>query len=286
MSDTFCGKSCLNCTYKESLACHGCKSKLGDALIPDCTLANCCTEKAYTSCSTCNNFATCSAVYREGIPSRRLHTLVTDAGLLNTSSPKETPMYRYFQLLFVFLALQIACDILSNGHIVKISTSIHTTVSILIFMIPVIYAILLLILSEKNDLYRIAGGCMLADIFISEFATTLPVETHTLGWLFSLLMISLGCALYGTHREFHAHSELLKCINYTLSEKWQALWKWYLITSIVLYGSVFLIILLPNFAILLTLAGLLGNVAVNIIKLLYLYQTATSLRDNPNSSFH
>ena len=127
---------------------------------------------------------------------------------------------------------------------------------------------------------------MLADIFISEFATTLPAETHTLGWLFSLLMISLGCALYGTHREFHAHSELLKCINYTLSEKWQALWKWYLITSIVLYGSVFLIILLPNFAILLTLAGLLGNVAVNIIKLLYLYQTATSLRDNPNSSFH
>ncbi len=285
MSETFCGKSCLNCTHKESLACHGCKSKLGDPLVPECRLANCCTEKEYRSCNSCDIFGTCSAVQRERIPEQRLHSLVVDAQLHSTNAPKEKSLHQYFLILFILVFLQIFSDIWTNNYIEKTVPSLYSFTSILAFMIPLIYAFVLFAFSDKNDLYRVAGGCLLADSLISTYAATFPVQTHTLGWVFSLLMISLGCVLYGTHREFHAHSELLKCIDYPLSEKWQALWKWFLITNSIMYGSLILIMILPNFALLLTLAGILGNVAGNIIKLIYLYQTTNLLKaQSANSS--
>ena len=47
MAETYCGKSCAECTKKEQLNCSGCKAGPGRQFGGDCELAKCVRDKGH-----------------------------------------------------------------------------------------------------------------------------------------------------------------------------------------------------------------------------------------------
>ena len=52
MAETYCGKSCAECTKKEELNCMGCKTGPGRPFGGDCELAKCVRDKGHETCET------------------------------------------------------------------------------------------------------------------------------------------------------------------------------------------------------------------------------------------
>ena len=50
MAETYCGKSCEECTKKEQLDCSGCKTGPGRQFGGDCELAKCVRDKGHETC--------------------------------------------------------------------------------------------------------------------------------------------------------------------------------------------------------------------------------------------
>ena len=53
MTENYCGKDCTRCSFKEALACVGCKTGPGRAFGGDCEIARCCCIGRVKSCLMC-----------------------------------------------------------------------------------------------------------------------------------------------------------------------------------------------------------------------------------------
>lgn len=47
MGDTYCGKLCEDCQFKDNLQCPGCKTGPGKTWMTECELAKCCMDKGH-----------------------------------------------------------------------------------------------------------------------------------------------------------------------------------------------------------------------------------------------
>lgn len=47
MGDTYCGKLCEDCQFKDNLQCPGCKTGPGKTWMTECELAKCCMEVSF-----------------------------------------------------------------------------------------------------------------------------------------------------------------------------------------------------------------------------------------------
>lgn len=52
MGDTYCGKLCEDCQFKDNLQCPGCKTGPGKTWMTECELAKCCMDKGHQNCTT------------------------------------------------------------------------------------------------------------------------------------------------------------------------------------------------------------------------------------------
>ena len=69
MAETYCGKSCINCSVKEELNCPGCMNGPGMPIKGDCPIAACCREKGHNDCSTCSLKLECNKYQSRGMQS-------------------------------------------------------------------------------------------------------------------------------------------------------------------------------------------------------------------------
>lgn len=76
MSETYCGKSCVDCTQKESLNCPGCKAGPGRQFGGDCELAKCVRVKGHETCDTCGFKGNCGTLRsRDRMPDYRIRKI-------------------------------------------------------------------------------------------------------------------------------------------------------------------------------------------------------------------
>lgn len=59
MGDTYCGKLCEDCQFKDNLQCPGCKTGPGKTWMTECELAKCCMDKGHQNCTTCSYSTSC-----------------------------------------------------------------------------------------------------------------------------------------------------------------------------------------------------------------------------------
>ena len=64
MAETYCGKECGECSWRESLGCPGCKTGPGKQYGGDCGIAACCRLKNHETCETCTRKGSYCAEYR------------------------------------------------------------------------------------------------------------------------------------------------------------------------------------------------------------------------------
>ena len=76
MAETYCGKTCAECTKKEQLNCSGCKAGPGRQFGGDCELSKCVRDKGHETCDTCGFKGNCGTLRsRESMPDYRIRKI-------------------------------------------------------------------------------------------------------------------------------------------------------------------------------------------------------------------
>jgi len=141
--------------------------------------------------------------------------------------------------------------------------------------------VIFLRLTSEEEHYRSAGICALvagvASILVACFSGGAKAPT----WTLAISIPSAIVGMVGEYHEFTAHSVVLTGLDNRLSQQWSSLWKWYIGTYCALIGSVLLIIISPILGLLVSIVAAIGLVIVSLLKLGYLYQTASAFRSYP-----
>ena len=68
------------------------------------------------------------------------------------------------------------------------------------------------------------------------------------------------------------HTDVLRDVDRTLSDKWFKLWKWYVGTFFGMIGGTVLAVIIPLIGMIIVLASTIGTFVVSIVKIVYIYK--------------
>lgn len=278
MAETYCGKTCAECALKETLNCPGCKAGPGQ-VGGECELAKCCRSKGHKLCDSCDFQIRCGTFRsRARIPEYRRQLAEAQAEQEAAIAARAPKLSKLLHILFWLIIPDTIAGLLINGTVSQWLPGLYTPGLILSAVCLFAYGVILLILTSEDSRYRTAGICML----ISGAATFLPSFTPANGADSTLAMLAsvfaLISSLVGEYHECMAHSAILTGADNVLSDKWTALWKWYIGMYAAMFGSILVMLFSAALGLLVLLAALLGVLVVSILKLVYLYQTARTFR--------
>lgn len=268
MNSTYCGKNCETCEYREKLQCNGCKKGPGRELYGDCEVASCCREHSYKQCAECVSRNGCE---KYNGAARKAYFRSVQIG--SEEEQNEAKVERSKSLgtkVRIIFFLSILQTIFSIMELFESKPVIYLIGVIGLVVIGIIYAVILLLMAEDCERFKTAGICnlivALGSIIVGLFISGVP------GALLAIVILILSCvALY---QELYGYSDSLSGISDTLSMKWCEIWKYLLICYILLEVSPFLVLIFPLLGILGTVAGAIGLIIVEIMRLIALNDTA------------
>lgn len=274
--NTYCGKDCAACAQKEQAGCLGCKEGGTGGWPRQCPIAACCLRSGHNSCETC--------VRQVGCPTLRLRGQQPQGYLSQLRAAQEdrqrlraqaAAMDRWLWPLFWLFLPGILAGILSLDVFAQAAPAVYWAGEVLAALCGLAYGAILLCLGPQNPRYRAAGVCAL-------LVTALGISSVLAArWEAAVLLLSvaiLPAGLIGEYCEYTAHSEVLLQADLSLSEKWRRLWVWYLCSLLAMFAGAFLLAVSPGLGVLLFIAAGIASVAVEIVKLVYLYRTAQVFR--------
>lgn len=277
MAETYCTKSCSECTYKEALNCPGCKIGPGKPYGGECETAKCCRNKGHQECTTCNLNPHCGLfLSRHNTAELRKRKQEAQA-IFDTEVARRAPVFgKWLWLLFWLVVPANIASLMVNDSVTTTFPFLRTPGLILSVACAAAYGLILLRLSSVEEKYRTPGICMLVVSAIELISVLVFPEDKIMLPLLTAAstIISTVC----TYFEFMAHASILVGVDTPLSDKWEHLWKRYIWAICIKLGSIVAVILLSVLGLLMTLAGLVLSIYVSIMKLVYLYQTAKIFR--------
>lgn len=280
MSETYCGKSCAECSQKELLNCPGCKAGPGRQFGGDCELAKCCREKGHETCDTCGFNGSCTTLRRrDQQPEYRRMKIESEQRQKELLANRAAILGKWLWILFWLVVPATIAGIMKTENVMSVSPGIYLTGQIMNAVCSIAYGIILLKLSSVEDRYHTAGICTLITAGVSILIAFLFGASKAPTWS---LIITLPAAVVGLIREYNeynAHSSVLMGADNELSEKWTNLWKWFIRCTLGMIGSVVLVLIAPILGAILLIVVSIGTVIVSIAKLVYLYRTAKVFRE-------
>lgn len=280
MAETYCGKSCMECKQKEMLNCPGCKAGPGKQFEVSCELAKCCRTKGHQECTTCGFHTDCRTLRsKDRMPVDRLKAAEAERKRIAEVMRKAPILGKWLWILFwLFIPGEIA-SLLTNNNLVASSPSLNAVGRILGAVCVIAYGVILLRLTSEEEHYRTAGICALiygaANIILAYISGTVGITQ----WILLPSILAAIISIVGEYNGFTAHGEVLIGVDNQLSDKWSALWKWYIGAYIAMLGSIFVIAISPLLGLLVTVASAICLIIVSILKLVYLYRTAMAFRN-------
>lgn len=280
MTETYCTKSCADCTQKEALQCPGCKAGPGQQYGSTCEIAQCCRRKCHTSCATCNASGTCGTFRgRHRMPEYRQKKLAAEAERNAMIAEKAPLLGRWLMLLFLLVIPSTIASFMTNETITEFLPALYIPGQILTTVCNLLYGLILLRLRFEDDHYHTAGVCSLLAAATSAVSAVLIEVAAVAGFGLFISVIAAVISLVGEYQEYMAHAAVVNMIDCELSEKWEKLWKWYIGTFAGMLGSLLVMLIIPVLGLLAILAACIGLLVTGILKLVYLYQTANIFRN-------
>lgn len=278
MAQTYCGKSCLDCTRKEALTCPGCKAGPGNDRDGTCKLAACCREKGHAVCGACGFHSTCGKwLRRDGVPESRMARLEAEAKRRAKMAASAAVLGKWLWLLFwLFIPGELAA-LMINDRVAGALPALRIPGQILNIVCMAAYALILLKLSSEDDNYRTAGICGLVGAALAAVAGLFGDAP----WTLALRIPAFIAALLGEHSEYAGHGQVLWGFDEELSQKWSRLWRWYIRSMVIMLVSAFATLILWRLAILgllVMIAALIFMMVVAVLKLVYLCRMAKIFR--------
>jgi len=139
------------------------------------------------------------------------------------------------------------------------------------------YACILLYLNKVDDRYKQAGIFLLLAEGIHLLSILIPGRDMQT-WVTLLAIPQIVLQTLSGYNEFHGHATALLGFDNDFSAKWETLWKWNLRFLVGACAAVLLAFFLPLIAYVLVLVCAIGSLVIQIIKLVYLYQTGRLFR--------
>ena len=280
MAETYCGKSCEECTKKEQLNCSGCKTGPGRQFGGDCELAKCVRDKGHETCDTCGFKGNCGTLRsRESMPDYRIRKIEAEA-MRKAAIAKRAPVLgKWLWIIFWLIIPSTIGSIMSQETTAKILPGLMMPGQIINAICSLTYGVILMKLRSEEDRYRTAGICALIAGASSAAAAIINGMSDGATWILIFTIPAAIVALVGEYNEYMAHSSVLSGVDNELSEKWEVLWKWYIGLFLGMFGCIIVMLILPLLGAIAILGCAIGTIVVGILKLVYLYRTAKIFRD-------
>lgn len=271
MAETYCGKNCADYNDRLTISCPGCRVGPGRSLGGECEIARCCREKGHESCDTCINRERCGKFFqRDTMAEYRNKKLEREQETLRTRARKAAFLGERTQWLFWLTIFANVIGLVTIEQVVDLIPAVKVPGMLLSAASSIGYCLILLKMSDEEPRFRTAAYCALATMAVNFlFQTLLGMETLPL--LVSVPTIVVG--MIGEYNEFHGFGDALAGIDITLSDKWYGLWKWYLGCYGALFGSIFLMVLIPFLGVVAMFAAAIGILVVAIVQIVYLYRS-------------
>ena len=281
MEESYCGRSCKECTKKEMIRCYGCKTETINHLGNDCELAKCAYEKGLDSCRMCENKGSCNGLRtREEMPnyqsreSRNVYLINRDEEQRKAMLARRAPLLgKWLWILFWFPIFSIGTSILT----IDPNSGVYILGTMISIVLGIAQGCILIKISSEERRYRTAGICML----IATVVDNVLLMLNTSEGIWTVLCVTLPMAILGyvaMYHEFMAHAIVLENVDDELSDKWRKLWKWYIGLILGMVGCVVIVVILPVLGLLIVLAGGIGIIVCAILSWVYLYRTAKVFR--------
>jgi len=282
MAETYCGKSCEECTKKEQLNCSGCKTGPGRQFGGDCELAKCVRDKGHETCETCGFKGNCGTLRsRESMPDYRIKKIEAEA-MRKAAIAKRAPVLgKWLWFIFWLIIPSSIGSIMAHETTAKILPGLFMPGQIINAICSLIYGAILLKLGSEEDHYRTAGICALIAGASSALAAMINGGSDGTTWILIFTIPAAIVAIVGEYNEYMAHSAVLSGVDNELSEKWEVLWKWYIGLFLGMFGCIIVMLIIPILGAIAILGCAIGTIVVGILKLVYLYRTAKIFREYP-----
>ncbi len=279
MSQTYCGKNCEECTYREELSCPGCHAGPGKKYYTECDLAKCCHDKCHETCETCSLQQNCGKLRgKERIPQTRIRHRQEEAEH-QASIRRRTPILgKWLWLLFWLLIPQIISELMTEDVVVQAIPALQTPGLVLRAVCLVAECFILYKLSALEERYKFAAICRFFGVALVLLAQVLAGDEKA-GWTLLLTLPASICGMVAVYNTYHAHAAAIGDFEGELAYKWERLWKWEIGALGVTLGAVILAAIAPLLGLLAMLAGLVGTLVVSILSMVYLYRTAQTCRE-------
>ena len=282
MAETYCGKSCEDCTKKEQLNCSGCKTGPGRQFGGDCELAKCVRDKGHETCDTCGFKGNCGTLRsRESMPDYRIRKIEAEEMRMAAIAKRAPVLGKWLWIIFWLVIPSTIGSIMSHETTAKILPGLFMPGQIINAICSLIYGAILLKLGSEEDRYRTAGICALIAGASSALAAMINGGSDGATWILIFTIPAAIVAIVGEYNEYMAHSAVLSGVDNELSEKWEVLWKWYIGLFLGMLGCIIVMLIIPILGAIAILGCAIGTVVVSILKLVYLYRTAKIFREYP-----
>lgn len=277
MPNTYCGKSCAECTYKEELSCPGCQAGPGKPHYAECDLAQCCQDKCHETCETCQLQPHCGKLRgKERIPEYRIKSREAERANLEKLAKRAPVLGKWLWVLFWLVIPSTVASLMTNEDIMAALPALFVPGTVLQAVTLLVHVFALWQLGKLEERYKTAAVCALAGI-VTTLASLLTGGENE-GWTLLITIPAAIVIMVGKYNEFTAHSIVLQGMDYELSNKWSNLWKWYIGCYGAILGCILLVIIAPVLGLLVMLAALVGLIVVGIVEMVYLYKTAKQFR--------
>ncbi|MBE6927854.1 MAG: hypothetical protein E7467_05130 [Ruminococcaceae bacterium] len=284
---SYCGRDCNACA---NAACAGCQKGPGHRL-GDCQIAKCCHNRMIGGCNFCG-----------ANPCLR-HEQRRDP---STPDPTKAKFMRLSKQLMVLFWLHIAGEIIAILNNDWLPELIGKILSLLSFAVSVTLIVFFFLLGKSNTKFRMAGIlyicinaiALIAILLLSQmnpYDDGLYSALSLINYIVLFLLAVLTLLAVAQCIEIKAHVEMLHRVDGYMADKWEGLYKRYLICYI--GGTASIVILTMLWLSTLVEIVLFGVMIFGIVNqityLVYLHQTAKCFDKaskyrrfhNPNTGF-
>lgn len=275
--ETYCGKNCDDCTYKEELSCPGCLSGPGRMISGDCKVAGCCREKGHETCENCELKRNCGKWLDKGnIPSQRIERRQEEKEKQALIERRAPFLGKWLWFLFwITIAYQVL-NFMSGDTVKILSLSLGMPGLVGSYMCQIASVYILFVISKEHSFYKNAailnGVCMVINIlsvFITEEQIFLPLLAA---------VIQIVVVLTADYYEYKANADVVLATDGRTSEQWDNFWNWNIYSYIGLAAGIVLLFLIPALGSLTAFVSSVGLIVARIKKIVCLYRSAQVFR--------
>lgn len=273
MLESYCGKSCEICPRHGS-ECPGCRQLPRNER---CVIAECCCAAGHDDCSACVFSAGCGKLAdRQETRPRRFMPVV---GVDERVRANAAQTAKLLKTIFWLNIANIVISFISNQD--KSGTLLWLTVATMVLSagVTIAYGLTLLRLSGMSRQYRRAGIlCFVSIALVVIVSVAVQINPWNTSYYTLPLLASIAADVLTAVFEYNGHEELMSTVDVRLSRRWRLLWIWNLVLIFVALASIIVVFIAMFLGLAAALFAALGTLAVTIISLVSLWQSARAIQ--------